>query len=147
MPAMFAIPAEPALGDVSERTVAASQTFKRGAIVLLDGSEDVIEASADPASIYGFAAMEWPEGGAAAPADFTLIPIFKATEGQKFWMSGDNAPVKADINQSYGVVADGDGIWTVDGTDVTNTRVYVHDIDLERNLYKVSVLVANRQAV
>lgn len=147
MPAMFAIPAEPAVGDVSEYTVAASETFKRGAVVLLDGSEDIIEAGADPASILGFAAMEWPEGGAAAPADFTLIPIFKATEGQKFWMSGDNDPVKADRNQSYGIIADGDGIWTVDGTETTATRVYVHDIDLERNLYKVSVLVANRQAI
>ena len=147
MPAMFAIPAEPAVGDVSEHDVKAAETFKRGAVVLLDASEDIIEAAADPAVILGFSSMEWPEGGAAAPADFTKILIFKATEGQKFWMSGDNAPVKADINQKYGIVADGDGIWTVDGTDTTATRVHVHDIDLERNLYKVSVLVANRQAV
>ena len=142
MPKFKAIPAEPALGDAAEYDTKAASTFKRGAAVLLDGNEDIDECGADPALILGFAAHD---GNAT---DFTTkVTVYKATLGQKFWLAGSSNPVKADINQSYGLVKDGDGVWTVDKTDVPNARVYVHDVDLDRNLFKVSVLVANRQAL
>ena len=137
-------PATPAVGgrNIRQHSLAAAQTFKLGAAVLLDASEDIIEAGADPALIRGFAA----EPAGKDPEGALKILVYAADQGEKFWMSGDNNPVKADINQSYGIVKDADGIWTVDGTEVVNTRVYVHQVDLDRNLYLVSVLEANRQA-
>lgn len=141
MAKVAAYPAEPPLGDAIELDTKSGSTFKRGALVLLDGSEDVDECGADPAAILGVAAYP---GDAA---DFTTkMLVFKASEGQKFWMSGSSNPAKSNINQSYGVAKDGDGIWYVDLTDGGNTRVYVHDVDTDRNLFKVSVLAANRQA-
>lgn len=144
---LHAIPAD-GLGDASLHDLKAAETFEIGAVVLLDANEEIIEASADPTSILGFAAH------AAAPA-FESVPVieankclvFKATEGQKFWIAGDNDPTADDLNQEYGMAVDSDGIWYLDGTETTTTSLYVHDIDTDRNLYKVSVTVAERQAV
>jgi hypothetical protein len=56
------------------------------------------------------------------------------------------APVKADMGASYGLTKDADGYWYVDkAKTTTSARVYVHNIDTERNLVEVSVLIANRQ--
>lgn len=142
MPRMFMFPAEPHLGDATEQPLAAAQTFKRGALVLFDANEDIAETGADPALILGVAAHD------AAVTDFeTIMHVFKASEGQKFWGSGDNDPTKADINQQYGVTKDADGVWHIDGTKTGATaRTYIHDVDLDRKLYKFSVLAANRQA-
>lgn len=140
------MPAFPATPDARSRKLRqyaqkAGETFKLGACVLLDANEDILEAGADPASIRGFAAEP---AGKDPEAGKVLVAV--CDQGELFWMAGDNAPVKADINQNYGIVKDADGIWTVDGTETTNTRVHVHQIDTDRNLYLVSVLEANRQA-
>lgn len=142
------MPAFPALNAYSwdqpaqEYDLAASQTFKLGAAVLLDASENIAECGADPALILGFALHP---AGMHIPATKCLVA--RASEGQKFFMSGTSNPVKANINQSYGIVKDADGIWVVDITDTTATRLYVHQVDLERNLFQVSVLEANRQVL
>lgn len=140
MPAFPAMPAYAADQPTEEMTLAGAQTFKMGAAVLMDANEDIAECGADPAAIRGFAACP---AGTHFPA--TKILVWKASEGQKFYMAGTSAPVKADINQSYGIVKDADGIWVVDKTEAVNTRVYVHQIDTDRNLFLVSVLAANRQ--
>jgi hypothetical protein len=116
--------------------------FKLGAAVLLDANEDVVECGADPAAILGFAAHENDKNPITGK---TTVAV--CTEGQKFWMSGSSAPVKADINQVYGIVKDANGIWIVDKTEAVNTRVYIHAIDTDRNLFLISVLAANRQAL
>lgn len=140
MPAFPALPAYAADQPTEEMTIAAAQTFKMGAAVLLDANEDVAECGADPAVIRGFAAHP---ANLHIPA--TKCLVWKASEGQKFLMAGTAAPVKANINQVYGIVKDADGIWVVDVSDTTNTRVHVHQIDTDRNLFLVSVLAANRQ--
>ncbi len=143
MPAMFAIPAD-GLGDAQEFTLLTGQTFLRGALVYLDGTPECRECAADPVSILGVAA----HNAGALVTDFTTVMhVFKCTEGQKFWMSGSTAPLAAHVGLMYGVVKDANGIWTVDITDTSATRVYVHQIDTVRSLFKVSVLVAFRQAI
>lgn len=129
-------------------TIASGEAWEPGALLVLDASEDLTECGADPASILGWALDKVAAGDIAGKlAGFSLTAaVYVAEAGRKAWMQGDNDPVKADINQSYGVAVDGDGIWYVDGTDQSNTRVYVHDIDTDRNMYLVSVLEANRQA-
>lgn len=141
MPKFPALPAFAADHTAKEYTEAAAQTFKLGAIVLLDASEDIIEAGADPASILGFAAHP---AGKNIPATKDLVWV--ASEGQKFWMASSTDPVKADINQNYGVLKDADGIWIVDKAETVSTRIHTHMVDLDRKLMLVSVLAANRQA-
>lgn len=141
MPAFPALPATVQDFATAEYTEGAAQSFKLGAAVVLDGSQLVTECGADPALILGFAAHP---AGKNIPATKDLI--WKASEGQKFWMAGTSNPVYADNNVKFGIVKDANGIWTVDKTDVVNTRVYTHAIDTDRNLYLVSVLEANRQA-
>lgn len=123
--------------------LAAAQTFRKGAAVVQNASEEIAECGADPASIYGFAA----EAAGTDPESSSKILVNVAEEGRHFWGEGDNAPTMDDVNQTYGLAKDADGDWYVDGTDTTNTRVYVHNVDMERNLYEFSVLAANRQAL
>lgn len=135
---------------IRQFSIAVASTYKLGAAVLLDAGEDLIEAGADPASILGFAAAPVTSGKlvgelADSSTDIGGAPVQLAEEGRLFWMAGDSNPVKADINQKFGLVKDADGIWTVDKTDIVNTKVHVHDVDLDRNLFLVSVLAANRQ--
>jgi len=119
----------------------AGETFKAGDIVALDANEDVAEVtSADQTPILGFAAEN-----AADVVESGYVTVWVADEGTVFAMQGDNAPVKADINQSYGYIEDGDGVYTVDGTDTTNVVLYVDGIDTNRELYFCKVLVADRQ--
>ena len=140
MPAFPPLPAVSGEQPAEEQTLAAAQTFKLGAAVLLDGAQNIAECGADPAAIRGFAAHP---AGTGFPA--TKVLVWKAWEGQKFWMAGSSNPTKANIGQNYGIVKDANGIWTVDLTDAVNTRLHVHTVDLDRNLFLVSVLAANRQ--
>jgi len=122
--------------------LAAAQTFKIGAAVLMDGSQNIAECGADPASIYGFAA------GAATkdPQDATKQIVYKAFEGQKFWMQTSVAPAASNRGVNYGITKDADGIWYVDFTKTAGVaRMYVHDIDTDTVRVLVSVLAANRQ--
>jgi hypothetical protein len=137
------IPATPAAGnrDNTYLPLAAAQTFKLGALVLLDGSANVTECGADPATIYGIAAHD----AGKDPQDATKVILYKLFEGQKFWMQCSADPVAANRGISYGVAKDADGVWYVDFTDTVATRVYVHDVDTATKRVLVSVLAANRQ--
>ena len=141
---MAKIPAIAASGnrDNAYLPLAAAQTFKTGAAVVLDGSRNIVECGADPASIYGFSLHE----AGKDPQDSTKVIVMKAFEGQKFWMAASSDPVDATHRGvSYGLAKDADGIWYVDFTDTTATRVYVHRVDVDRKMVEVSVLAANRQ--
>lgn len=129
--------------DNIQLTDAAAQTYKQGALVVLDGSKNVTECGADPAAIYGLAngdAGKHPEGA-------TQTTISKIFDGQLLWMTFlTNTPTRASHeNRSFGVVKDADGIWLIDETDTVNTRVYVHYVDETRGMGRISVLEANRQ--
>lgn len=140
MPEFPATPAFMAESSVRQYTEAAAQSFAIGAAVVLDGSQNVTECGADPATILGFSAHR---AGANIPATRDLIHV--ASEGQKFWMQATSNPAYANTNVAYGLVRAASGIWLVDFTDVVNTRVYVHYVDTDRNLVLVSVREANRQ--
>lgn len=121
-------------------TLKSSQTFKAGDLVDIDGNEDVLEVSgADPTPILGVAAED-----AANVVESGYVMVYVATSDTIFAMQGDNAPTADDVNQSYGVIEDGDGIYTVDGTETSNTRVYVVGVDTNRELYFVKFLDAHR---
>lgn len=122
--------------------LAAAQTFKTGALVLRDGSANVAECGADPASIYGLS-----EGEAGKEiTDILKIIVTRATEFTRWWMPTSVAPTSANSGVSYGVTKDADGIWYVDFAKTAGSaRVYVHQIDTDTGRVEVSVLAANRQ--
>ena len=128
-------------GRVKEYTLAAAQTFKSGALVLMDANEDVATCGADPTSVLGVSASP-----AAAEPEPGRVLVNLGSEEALFWADGDNAPTKADINQQYGAAVDGDGIWHVDGTETTAKVFYVVDVDLDTNRYLVRILAAVRQS-
>lgn len=121
-------------------TLKAGETFKRGDPVTIDSNEDVLKVSgSDPASILGFAAEN-----AADVVEAGYVLVWVANDDTLFALPGDNAPTADDVNQSYGIVVDGDGVWGVDGTDTSNTRVKVFDYDAAQGLYFVQVLASAR---
>lgn len=131
--------------EVRQYTLQAAQTFLLGAAVVADGSQNIGECGANPASILGFAAEPAgldPEGGPSS----TKILVYIATELAKFWISCVNAAAYTDTNTQIGLTKGSDGIWQADQTKTgVNARVYVHQADVTRNLLLVSVLAANRQ--
>lgn len=125
---------------VQDFELKSSQTFKRGDPVVIDSNEEIaIVSGADPSEITGFSCVD-----AADVIESGRVPVWLANGDTIFAMSGDNDPTADDVNQKYGIVDDGNGVWTVDGTDTSNTRVHVLDIDTNRKLYFVQVLDANR---
>lgn len=138
----------PGSGRFRNYDITAAEAWKLGAAVVLAGAPaKLVECGADPALIVGFAQAEVLAGdliGELAGKGFQC-PVAVVGEDKKFWMSATSDPADANLNIAYGIVADGDGIWVVDFTDVVNTRVYVHKVDVDRKLVLVSVLAANRQ--
>ncbi len=128
--------------DNIQLPLAAAQTYKTGAAGVRDGSGNITECGADPASIYGFSTGEATKN----PVDSTKTIIMKAFEGQKFWMQCSADPTSANSGVSYGITKDSDGVWYVDFTKTGATaRLYVHDVDTDTKRVNVSVLAANRQ--
>ncbi|NIN68897.1 MAG: hypothetical protein GTO63_30260 [Anaerolineae bacterium] len=142
------VPCTPQEAEIRRYDMKAAEVWAIGAVVLLDANEELVEAGADPATILGFVqhasgVEPYPTKGYVALAD---------DEKARFWLTGSSdgsavaTPAKANLNQSYGLAVDSDGIWYLDLSDTTNTRAYVHRIDLEQNRFEVSILAANRQA-
>lgn len=139
MPRFHAIPQ---IGrETREYPMKAGETYLKGAAVLLDVNEEVVEAGADPATVLGFAAHQ--AANRDVLTDRAGVNIAKADN--TFLLDGDDAPTVNDVNQQYGVLKDGDGIWHVDGTDVVNVVVEVVAVDLVRNLYECKVIDTVRQ--
>lgn len=145
------MPRVPAIASAGHRDaewlpVDAAASFKVGAAVVLDAQKELTECGADPALIYGFALTEVTAGVSKDPQDTTKAHVIKMIEGEKVWMQCSSDPAEATHrNNVYGIAKDADGIWYVDFTDVVNTRVYVHRVDVDRKMVEVSVLDANRQ--
>lgn len=125
---------------VVRHTLKSGQTFKAGDFVVLDSNEDVLEvSSADQTPVYGIAAED-----AAGVVESGYVTVYPFTADTVIAITGDNAPTADDVNQDYGYVEDGDGVYTLDGTDTSNTFFHVIDVDTNRNLYFCTVLEADR---
>jgi len=118
-----------------EHTLKSGETFSKGDFVTLDSNEDVLEASsADQTPIYGIAAAN-----AADVVRSGYVPVYVITANTVIRITGDNDPTADDVNQSYGWVEDGDGVYTLDGTDTTNTFFYVVSVNTDENVYLCTV--------
>ena len=108
---------------------AATQTWKRGAILVDNGSGYLGEAAANPVDIIGIA-MDAGQNGTAAGDKTARVAV--PGPHCTFEMSLDSAgglgraTVQGDLFEKYGITKDGDGRWYVD-VDKTgaNARVVV----------------------
>lgn len=130
---------------IVERDLAAAQTFQTGALVLLDAGEDIAVVAADPTAVYGISTMpavgdnSFAHGGIRA-LDTDKVTIALPGPGRTFLFDGDANPTKSDINQSYGAVDDGNGVWTVDTSEAVALVFYVEDVDLDTNRFEVTII-------
>lgn len=132
--------------DAEWLLVDAAASFKVGAAVVLDAQKELVECGADPALIYGFALTEVNAGVSKDPQATNRAHVIKMIEGEKVWISGTVDPVEATHrNNSYGLVKNADGTWSLDISETVATRAYVHRVDTDRKMYEISILAANRQ--
>ncbi len=118
----------------------ASETFNVGDLVKLDSTPEVLELSgADDTPILGVAAES-----AANVVESGFVMVWPGVTGAVFAITGDNAPVITDVDNEYGYIQDGDGIYTLDGTETSNVVFYVVGVDIDRALYFVTFLDADR---
>lgn len=117
-----------------------SAAFTAGDFVYFDGEKEVAEVSgADPATLLGIAAEN-----AANVIESGYVMVYPFTADNVFAMQGSTAPVITDIDVDYGIV-ESSGVYIVDKTETSNTRVKVVGVDLNRELFFVIVLTANRE--
>jgi len=124
-------PISPAYWNESNRYVtyplAASQTFVKGAPVILNTDGDIEEAGANPALILGFATCDAAD---ARPADTfgyaeAEVPVALADQVFRGTLEG-TVDTAADISDQFGLVDDAtSGYWTIDRSNTTNVRVTV----------------------
>ncbi len=127
--------------DNIQLPVKTGETFKTGALVLLDATPEITECGADPAAVYGIS----EEPATKNPVDSTKSIIGRATEAARWWMPCSADPTAANVGIEYGAAKDSDGIWYVDFTDVVSVVFYVHQVDTTTNRAEVSIIEAVRQ--
>lgn len=111
---------------------AASQTWKKGAVLTLNSSGYVVEAGADPARILGVACAD---GQNLATAGLKNCLVWVA-DAETMWvgnLSGSSVTELVDVGRGYGLVKVGNN-WHVDKTDLANRRVIVVELDDRDNV-------------
>lgn len=115
------------------------ETFKIGALLVLDANGELTECAADPTLVTGVAAQGAGTNpgydAANSPATFTGrvqgVSYYNADKTTVFSMRAVNGgtdpvtPTQTMVGESYGALKDADGIWTL---DIAETSVKVFDI-------------------
>lgn len=105
---------------------AASQSFVKGDLVCL-ASGYLTKCGSDPAAVLGVALADAHNGSAGA----YMIPVLVLTTHMVLTMQvyhgtpSSSVIAAADLGTAYGIVDAGSGVWKVDKTDTSNTRVKV----------------------
>lgn len=112
-----------------EASQGASQTFKRGA-VLINGSAGnvgtLVEGGADPTVIVGIAEHDG-SNTAVGVSSIRYVPILPNIQFEMTLDDGTGtyALVAGDKFKLYGIAKDGAGLWYIDQSDTSNTRVLI----------------------
>jgi len=119
--------------------LATGQSFVTGNLVVLDGSGDIAECTADPAEITGWAAEP-----AADAVESGYVMVYVATNDTLFAMEPLTGTItEAAIGEDYAVDFTS-SVWTIDLGDTANVRVLVVGVDINRNIAIVKVLQSVR---
>lgn len=140
------IPAIPDEGRHIRRfPLASGETPEEGQSVELNTSGEVVAGAADPSSLLGFMASINPNDMTFDPYEGDVL-VYVARGDSTFWISGSSDPTDDDdIGTQYGLDLGTGDVAILDLTDTTNLVFVVEEVDLDRLLYKVSVLDAVRQ--
>lgn len=119
---------------IGHAPLAAGEVPNEGDLVF-KSSGNITECGADPANIAGVMAMEYNEtyGGTFVGANDLLqdtagtdMHYYRADSGVVFEGSlGGKVSARTDEGTAYGVAKDANGVWYIDGTDTTATRVRI----------------------
>lgn len=120
----------------------AGETFGYGDFVKLVANV-VKLCGADPTSILGISEVVSEAARVLTPNG--KVPIRVLAPGTVLTMCSDTVPVEAThLNVAYGIVRDaGTGIWKVDTTETTATRVEVIRLNIAEGIWYVKMLAAN----
>ena len=126
--------------SVTSFALKSGETFRAGDFVGIDGTPEILALSGlDPTPIKGLAAED-----AANVSRPGFVMVYDADDDTIFAIKGSRVPVTGDKGVSYGFLVDGDGIHTIDLSDISNTRFSVSAVDINRELYLVKVLTAHQ---
>lgn len=146
--------------DIAELVADSAAAFKAGALVVVASDGELEECGTDPALVKGVALAAAGKGPGFNMADQpTVTPTYRdnkveivlATPTQIFVGRGVNGgtdpvtPTQTQVGESFGVIKDSDGIWAVDISDTSNTRVEIVKIDIDNKLYFFKFKTANIQ--
>ena len=137
--------------EVRNYRVTAAQTFGLNELVYVDVTTGkLLVCGADPSLIAGVAlasaafglGTQWP--GNIIDSDYIGVALLRSDT--KVFMSSTTTPVVTNIGVAYGIAAVS-GVWQVDTSDTSNTRVVVVDIfnTPQQEGYLVQFLAANLQ--
>lgn len=129
-------------------------TFIRGAAVLVDTDGELIECGADPAKIAGFAAAAASSApGYSAANSPTVITgrandvvVYLGDPNTVFSCRGVNGgtdpvtPTLTMIGESYGILKDATGTWTLDLAETTSKSFTIIDIDIDTKTFYVKMV-------
>jgi hypothetical protein len=134
---------------------AAATGIVAGSLVKTDTDGEIIECSADPATVLGVAlsALSSAPGYNMANSPTTVtyrdqavsVAVFEANV--IYSMRGSTAPLLTHINEVYGVVEDADGIWYLDLAETTATIFKVLDIDTTNAVFFCKVIAGKGEFV
>lgn len=126
----------------SMQHVTSAAIVKGSVLIFTSGEVDI--GGADPTPIVGVALEDietkpgWEPGHSSQVVTYTgrveEISVAIADASTVFSGAGSSDPVIANVGVSYGIAV-ASGVWTVDITDVVNTRVTITDIDTLENIF------------
>lgn len=107
----------------------ASQTFKAGAVVVLNGAGKVMEAGVNPAGIMGVSEGDGLNIAAPTDADKTKFAVADPNTIFVGNVSTGQTTAQTDVTSAYGITKVGEN-WTIDKTKTgASARVRIVDLD------------------
>lgn len=144
---MFIAHGEPRHPVVKEYPVDAATSFDAHELVFFGTGDDIEVCGADPANIFGIALAPSTAKNLYynnITGEGNRLPVAILTPETIVGMASATTPSAANRTVSYGIVRVGTH-WLVDTSDVVNTRVQVHDIDVTNGIFYVKFDPANLQ--
>lgn len=129
--------------DVGAFAIDSANAGKAGSLCFLNtGDNEVEECAADPALILGLMTGPYTSRTIYAGAK---MPIIILSDNVVVAMCSATTPSAAHVTRPFGVVKLASGNWSVDTTDVVNTRLVVKKVDIAAGIFYCVFLPANLQ--
>lgn len=132
---------------VDHYTPDGSATFTANELVYFDTSTQTMKVcGADPSLIAGLAVGGGSSTttGAQLFSEQAKISVYRLQSDTVVSMSSSTTPAVTHIGVLYGIAATS-GVWQVDTSDTSNTRVIVVDVDITNGIFYVNFIAANLQ--